>query len=113
YSDDLVGLSKSVVRHNEFGGAVGGPVWLPSVYNGRNRTFFFLALEAVPDRNPQSLISTVPTPLQRSGDFSQTFGANGKPILLYDPLTSAADPSRTGQYIRQPFPDNQIPANRI
>jgi hypothetical protein len=113
YSNDLVGLSKAVVRHNEFGGAVGGPVWLPRLYHGRDRTFFFLALEFVPDRAPQSLISNVPTALQRGGDFSQTFGANAKPILIYDPLTSTANPAAAGQYIRQPFPNNQIPAARI
>jgi hypothetical protein len=51
YSNDLVGLSKAIVRHNEFGGAAGGPVWLPGLYHGRDRTFFFLALEFVPDRS--------------------------------------------------------------
>jgi hypothetical protein len=113
YSNDLVGLGKSVVRHNEFGGALGGPVLLPKVYDGHNRTFFFLALEAVPDRAPQALISNVPSALQRAGDFSQTFGANGKQIVLYDPATSAADPARAGQYVRLPFPNNLIPASRI
>ncbi|MBI4907341.1 MAG: carboxypeptidase regulatory-like domain-containing protein, partial [Acidobacteria bacterium] len=113
YSNNLVGLRKSVVRRNEFGGALGGPVLLPRLYNGRNRTFFFLALEAVPDRAPQSLISNVPSTLQRNGDFSQTFGANGRQVTIYDPTTSAVDSARPGQYLRQPFPGNQIPAARI
>jgi hypothetical protein len=113
YSNNLVSLSRSVVRHNELGGALGGPVWIPKIYNGHDRTFFFAAWEGVPDRAPQPLISTVPTVAQRSGDFSRTFGANSQPILVYDPLTTAADPAHPGSYIRDPFPNNQIPASRI
>ena len=113
YSNDLVGLSKAVVRHNEFGGTFGGPVRLPKLYNGTDRTFFFVAWEGVPDRSPQSTIATVPTVAQRSGDFSQTFGANSKPILIYDPYTSTLSPGSTTQYVRTPFPNNAIPISRI
>ena len=113
YSNGRVGLPVPVVRHNEFGGAIGGPVRIPKIYNGRDRTFFFATWEGVPDRTPQSLILTVPTLAQRAGDFSQTFGANGKPALIYDPLTTAADPAHPGLYAREPFPGNRIPAARI
>ncbi len=113
WSNDRVGLEKAVVRHNEFGAALGGPVWLPKVYDGHNRTFFFFNWESVPDRKPQTLISTVPSALQRAGDFSQTFGANGKPIVVYDPLTTAANPATPGQYARAPFAGNQIPSARL
>jgi Carboxypeptidase regulatory-like domain/TonB dependent receptor len=113
YSNDLAGLRKSVVRHNEFGGSLGGPVWIPKLYHGRDRTFFFVTWEGVPDRTPDPIISTVPTTAQRSGDFSKTTGANGQPVLIYDPYTTKADPANPGSFIRQPFPGNQIPASRI
>ncbi len=92
---------------------MGGPVWLPKIYKGSDRTFFFVAWEGVPDQTPQSTIATVPTVAQRAGDFSQTFGANGQQILIYDPYTSVANPSKAGQYVRTPFPNNQIPVSRI
>jgi hypothetical protein len=57
--------------------------------------------------------STVPTPLQRLGAFSQTFNSAGQLITVYDPLTTRPDPSRPGRFIRDPFPKNQIPAGRI
>ncbi|PYR01920.1 MAG: hypothetical protein DMG00_30180, partial [Acidobacteria bacterium] len=57
--------------------------------------------------------STVPTPLQRLGDFSQTFNSVGQLITVYDPLTTRPDPSRPGRFIRDPFPNNQIPQGRI
>jgi len=113
YSNNLVGLRRAVVRHNEFGGAIGGPVWIPKVYRGRDRTFFFATWEGVPDRTPQSIIATVPTAAQRMGDFSKTTGANGQPILIYDPYTTVADPAAPGQYIRKAFPNNQIPVSRL
>ncbi len=113
YTNNLAGLPRSVVRHNDFGGDIGGPVWLPKIYNGRDRLFFFLAMEAIPARTPQPLISSVPTLLQRSGDFSQTFGANGKQVVIYDPTSTKADPAHPGQFIRTAFPNNKIPAGRI
>ncbi len=113
YTNNLAGLPRSVVRHNDFGGDLGGPVWLPKLYNGHDRLFFFVAEEAVPARTPQPLIATVPTLLQRSGDFSQTFGANGKPIVIYDPNSTRPDPAHPGQYIRTAFLNNKIPATRI
>ena len=113
YTNTLVGLPRDVLRRNEFGGALGGPVWLPKVYNGRNRTFFFFNLEAIPQRTPNSTVATVPSAEERAGDFSQTLGANARQIMVYDPLTTAADPARAGAYIRSPFAGNRIPQNRI
>ncbi len=113
WSNDRVGLPKDVVRKNQFGGTLGGPVDLPGIYNGHDRTFFFVALEDDPQRIPQSLITTVPTALQRQGDFSQTYGANGNLITIYDPYSTAANPSKSGSYLRQAFANNTIPSNLI
>lgn len=86
--------TKSKVRQNEFGFNVGGPVWIPKVYNGRNKSFFYFTRNWYRQANAFSTgIATVPTPLMRSGDFTE-LGAK----LIYDPTT------------RQPFPNNRIPA---
>ena len=66
--------------------------------------------EMVRNSNPVPFVGTVPTDLQRAGDFSQTLQTNGSPILMYDPLTTKLT---NGQYVRDPFPGNVIPANRI
>ncbi|HUS06182.1 MAG TPA: carboxypeptidase regulatory-like domain-containing protein [Bryobacteraceae bacterium] len=113
WTNNRNGLGKSPFRRNEFGAAAGGPVWLPKVYDGRNRSFFFLNWEKVPQRSPDDIVRTVPTALERMGDFSQTVDGRGSLIQVYDPLTTMPDPSRPGRYTRQAFPSNRIPANRL
>lgn len=105
-------LKRNPVRHNEYGFAIGGPVLLPRVYDGRNKTFFFFNFEQIQDRSPDNITATVPTAAQRMGDFSQTF--NGSTLIkIYDPLSTVPDPARPGSFIRTQFPDNKIPANRL
>src|SRR5262249_17457528 len=73
---------------NQFGGQVGGPVVFPG-YNGHNRTFFFGSYEQLNDSTPGAgFTTTVPTALERTGDFSQTFNSNGTPLVIYDPSTT-------------------------
>lgn len=89
-------------RLNQFGGSFGGPVVLPKLYNGKDRTFFFVDYEGY-RRDAQSLIvGNVPTVAMRRGDFSET-------APIYDPLTTR--PSGSG-FVRDQFPGNQIPSNR-
>jgi hypothetical protein len=107
------GQKRSPVRHNEYGFAVGGPVYIPRVYDGLDKTHFFLTLEKVPEVNPDDMVYTVPTALQKAGDFSQTFDRNGKLVKIYDPLTTRPNPNSPGKYLRDQFPDNKIPTNRI
>ena len=57
--------------------------------------------------------TSVPTDLQRAGDFSQTFASNGQLVTIYDPATTRPDPNNPAQYMRTPFPGNRIPPNRI
>src|SRR5689334_1728101 len=83
------------------GGGIGGPIV-------RNRTFFWFATEAYRDGLTQNGNLHVPTAAERAGDFSALVDSAGRPIVIYDPLTT--DPV-TGA--RQPFPGNRIPANRI
>jgi hypothetical protein len=90
---NLSGLSKPTFRFNQFGGAAGGPLVLPHLYNGKDRTFFFVSYEGV--RWVQGLISSgsMPTVLERQGDFSSTRNQAGQLITIYDPLTSGPDPA--------------------
>lgn len=93
--------SKPKLRQNQFGGTVGGPVYIPKLYDGRNKTFFFSNYEGIRIRQEQFGRFTVATDAQRAGDFTQT--AAGAPFTgtIMDPTTN------------QPFPGNIIPANRI
>ncbi len=96
-------------KRNQFGISGGGPVVIPHLYNGHNRTFFYATFEGLRERQADGLLNaTMPTEKQRSGDFSETLNNQGKLVTIYDPITTAT----TGSPIRQPFPGNIIPANR-
>ncbi|MEK7408654.1 MAG: TonB-dependent receptor [Acidobacteriota bacterium] len=92
---------------NEFGASLGGPVFLPRIYNGENKTFFFSAYEGYRYRAASTRSITMPTLAMRQGDFSGLVNAQGRRFTLYDPMTTD---SRTWQ--RQPFSNNQIPMAR-
>ena len=119
FTDDGHGGHVKIVKHqSDGGGSIGGPVWIPKIYNGRNKTFFFFNLEKYRDReNLYNGITTVPNSALRNGDFSSILGRNlgtdfaGRPILqnaIYDPATATIDSS--GQRVLQMFPGNIIPA---
>ncbi len=100
--------------YNQFGISVGGPVFLPKIYNGKNKTFWFANFEGSREGVPRANVATVPTALQRTGDFSQTQVrlANGTaaPLIIYDPATTRQQGTA---YVRTAFPGNAIPANRF
>ena len=89
------------LRQNQFGGTVGGPVYLPKLYNGRDRTFFFFNYEGVRTRQSAIQLQTMPTSAQRGGDLSQTQFGTAFTGTILDPLN------------KQPFPNARIPASRI
>lgn len=111
FQSNRVGAPKTAFRWNQPGLRIDGPVYLPRLYDGRNRTFFMYSWEAVRSSVPYPATSTVPTPDQRRGDFSTTLQSNGRPITVYDPLTTVSEGG--GRYSRQPFPNNRIPSNRM
>jgi len=109
-------------RRFDGGVSFGGPVYIPKVYNGKNRTFFFFNYEKYRDHSQTNLgLGTVPTDAMRSGDFSSTLtnrnlGTDfaGRAIMentIYDPATTVTD--STGRYVLQAFPGNVIPASRF
>lgn len=104
------GIPLGSFKRNQFGASGGGPVYIPGKYDGRNRTFFFVAYEGLRERSASNLLTSVPTALQRAGDFSQTLNAQGQLIRIYDPETTRG----TGAgFVREPFPANAIPASRF
>jgi hypothetical protein len=113
FNADAARIRKSHFQRNQFGFTFGGPVTLPRIYHGRDRTFFFVTYEGLRQSQAGSFLGTVPTALERQGNFSQTRDANCNPILIYDPTTTMLDPAApagTTRYIRTPFPNNVIPA---
>ncbi len=100
-------------RHNEYGFTLSGPAYIPHVYDGRNQTFFFFNWEQVNDHGVSTPTANVPTALQKSGDFSQTFTSANALIKIYDPQSTVADPTQKSGYSRSLFPNNAIPANRM
>lgn len=107
------GLPVAPLRFNQFGGAVGGPIRIPKVYDGRDRTFFFFSYEGLRWVRALTASGTMPTAAQRTGDFSKTLNAAGAQVTIYDPLTTVANPAVAGQSIRTAFPGNMIPLNRM
>jgi len=105
-------IKKTSLRQNQFGGVIGGPVWIPKIYNGRNRTFFNFNYEGRRRREPGAISTAlVPSAAMRNGDFSQLLnrrnaaGAALPSIQIFDPFSDPANPT--------PFSGNIIPSGRI
>jgi len=105
------GTTQPVYQDNRYGASAGGPVWLPKLYNGKNKTFWFYAWEANKWTGPGSFTGTVPTAGQREGDFSDLLLSGGSRYQIYDPATIAVAPG--GRFSRLPFAGNIIPRNRL
>jgi hypothetical protein len=104
---------------NDYGGTFGGPVWIPKIYNGRDKTYFFFAWEQYREAKGVPQTSTLPTTAERNGDFSALLGAptglinpcDGSPVLqgqIFDPKTTK---TVGGVQCRTAFPNNQIPTS--
>ncbi len=94
-------VEKSKLRRNQFGATLSGPLYLPKLYNGRNRTFFMVTWDSLRLVNGKSQRGITPLPEYFRGDFSKAVDAFGRRITLNDPLA------------RAPFPNNQIPTSRF
>lgn len=112
------GQPKPAYHYNQYGLTAGGPVWIPKVFNGKNRVFWFFGYEGLKDSDPANSpletgnpvnFATVPTAAERNGDFSALLKL-GSQYQIYNPYTG----TQTGSTItRQPFPNNVIPANLL
>jgi len=102
------------LKRNQFGFSLGGPVYIPKLYNGRNKTFFFADYEGLRQGQAATLTATVPTLAERGGDFSGDITNTGAPITIYDPATTVATVSGgTTSYSRTAFLGNKIDPSRF
>ncbi len=104
------GLALPALKRNQFGFTLGGPVVLPHLYKGKNKTFFFVDYEGYRESLASTASFTVPTALQRQGDFSQTTTSGGQLITIYDPQSTTMV---NGALTRTAFAGNVIPTSRL
>ncbi len=101
---------------NQWGGTLGGPLVIPKLYDGHKRTFFFFNYEGFELRETQTATRTVPTDLQRQGDFRGLLDAQGRQVMIYDPATTRPG-ATAGTFVRDVIScngvQNVICANRI
>ncbi|WP_345945274.1 TonB-dependent receptor [Granulicella sp. dw_53] len=105
YFSNQHGVPLPPFHRNQYGGVLSGPIY-------KNKTFFLVSTELLRQNSFQSVTTTVPTQAQRNGDFSQTFGANGQLITIFNPFSTRANPNGSG-FIRDPFPNNVIPKGML
>ncbi len=102
------GIPISIYKQNDFGATFGGPVWIPKVYRGKDKTFFFFSYEGFRNRTgANGTAFTIPTPEMYNGDFSKWVTSTGAQIPIYNPLTQVQNAD--GSYTRMVFPGNVIP----
>jgi len=108
------GLPNGDFAYNRWSGSLNGPVYLPKLYNGHNKTFFMWAYEAIKDGRPRngSTDITVPTAAMRKGDFSELL-ALGSNYTIYDPTTRRQQTGSTTRFQQDPFPGNIIPSTKL
>ncbi len=102
--EDYYDKPPQLVR-NEFGASLGGPVRLPRIYDGKNRTFFFFAWEAYRLVSGPTTGASMPTMAMREGDFSGLIDGAGRPYTIYDPWSTGSAPT----WQRVPYANNVIP----
>jgi hypothetical protein len=118
FSSSSLGPSRLHNRQNDYGFNIGGPVYIPHLYNGHNKTFFFFNFEQYRQNNASVTHNTVPTAAELGGDFSEILGAQigtdclGRPIMqneIYDPSTAYMPGGACGTAtVTNPFPNNKI-----
>jgi len=115
WSNNRNGVKKTGSKNHQCGGALGGPLVIPRLYNGRNKTFWFFSEQSDRNRNAATGTATVPIDAWRNGDFSDLKDGNGRAVTIYDPATvvQQTDASGVTYFTRQPLPGNRVPAERI
>jgi hypothetical protein len=133
FFNNSAGIPKPVFQRNQFGATAGGPLYIPKLYEQRDKTFIFGSYEGLRQGTPLTLVTTVPTQAMRSGDFSALLGpqigtdALGRPVYsgqVYNPFTTRqvtagqVDPvtgltATQSGFIRDPFAGNMIPSDMI
>ena len=116
YFANLNGVARANFTYNRYGGSVSGPVRIPKLYNGKNKTFFLYGYEGIKEDRPRNNgTPTVPTARMKGGDLSELFGLpNGTQYQVYNPFSGREVVTNGNRLIeRSPFPGNVIPASLI
>lgn len=113
WAANAAGTPLSAFRWNQPGFQIEGPVRIPKLYNGKDKTFIMYSFEIIRSSIPRVSSLTMPTDLERTGDFSQTYvsGTSGAAVQIYDPLTTVQ--TSPGVYARTAFAGSKLPATRI
>ena len=98
------GTQAPSTHFNQYAGTIGGPVYIPHVYNGHNKLFFFYAYEGYKGNAPATVITSVPTQAERNGDFSALLDYNSQ-NQIYNPYTAQL---QNGDVVRQPISGNVL-----
>ena len=106
WANNQNGSPRGELKRNQFGANISGPIWRDK------RLFLFFGYEGLRQPSPSSTTTTVPTPRERQGDFSQTFNSDGTLQQIFDPFSTKPNPNGAG-FIRDPFPNNVIPSTRF
>ena len=113
---------QGLLRRNQFGLNLTGPVVIPKLYNGDRKTFFTFTFEGVREKIGRSYLRTIPTIAERQGDWRSSVDASGVTLPIYDPASTARNPAFKVQqpvseenleYLRSPFAGNRIPDARL
>jgi hypothetical protein len=116
YQNNNSNVATPTVHMNEWGGSVGGPIWVPKLWDGRKKgTFFFFSYDGIRNTSPGATgYLSLPTAAERNGDFSQSYTTNTTngtttryPVVIYDPNTATSTGARTQ------FANATIDSNRI
>ena len=116
------GETKSVLRRNQFGFNLSGPLWIPKLLKKRESTFFSITYEGTREKIARPRLFDIPTAPEQTGNFSDLVDNAGEPVTIYDPVTTRPNPhynpqqpvSPTNlQYLRDSFPGNTIPKERM
>lgn len=102
---------RAVYKQHDFGATFGGPVIIPKLYNGKNKTFFFASFEGFRNRvGSTDAFFSVPTPEMFNGDFTNLVDASNRRLTIYDPSTTRASGT---SFVRDAFANNQVPLSRF
>lgn len=106
FFSNRAGRTRNPLVFNQYGATIGGPI-------KKDKTFFFFNWERFTDRRLTRTFRTVPTALERTGDFSRTLDNRGLPVELFDPFSTRTNPAAPASRLRDAFPGNRIPANLL
>ncbi len=116
YFANMSGVPRADFTYNRYGGSFSGPVRIPKLYNGKNRTFFLYGYEGIKEDRPRNNgTPTVPTARMKNGDFAELFALpNSSQYQIYNPFSGREVVTNGNRLIeRSPFPGNVIPASLI